>query len=213
MPSAEFQHCEVVRPKLPLDWKPDVAPTDSPMVPDRSRTFREAAGTEQPTLPFRAPRLVDVFAPLVSPPLCGVRALSLCDPGLSRGHSARPRRRRPGGALFPVEQDGQWRYINRTGEIVIEPQLDRAYRFSGTHALIRQEGRHGFIDPSGSVSFHRNTRTPGTSPTASPRCRSTACGASSIRRANSCSTRGSRRRDRSETAWPASEPPMDNWAT
>jgi len=56
-----------------------------------------------------------------------------------------------GRFLFPVEQDSLWGYIDRTGSVVIEPQFDRAWRFSGTRALIRQDGRFGFIDTTGAV--------------------------------------------------------------
>ena len=33
-------------------------------------------------------------------------------------------------ALFPVEQNGKWGYIDKTGRMVIEPQFDRTWDFS-----------------------------------------------------------------------------------
>ncbi len=53
------------------------------------------------------------------------------------------------GPLFPVEQQGEWGYITREGDLVIEPQFDRAYRFFEDRALVRQNDRFGFIDTSG----------------------------------------------------------------
>lgn len=53
--------------------------------------------------------------------------------------------------LFPVEQDGRWGYINRKGEVVIDPQFGDAHRFFEARALIRRDGKYGFIDPSGTV--------------------------------------------------------------
>ena len=55
-----------------------------------------------------------------------------------------------GTALFPVEQNGEWGYISRDGNVVIEPQYDRAYPFYENRALVRQGGQFGFIDTSGS---------------------------------------------------------------
>jgi hypothetical protein len=56
-----------------------------------------------------------------------------------------------GSLLFPVETDSLWGYIDRSGSVVIEPQFDRAWRFSGARALIQKDGQFGFIDTTGTV--------------------------------------------------------------
>lgn len=53
--------------------------------------------------------------------------------------------------LFPVEQDGRWGYIDRTGQVVIEPTFERAWAFVDGRALVRESGRFGFVDSSGQV--------------------------------------------------------------
>ena len=54
-------------------------------------------------------------------------------------------------ALFPVPTDSAWGYINRDGTLVIEPQFDRAWRFTNGRALIRDGTRFGYIDTTGAV--------------------------------------------------------------
>lgn len=51
--------------------------------------------------------------------------------------------------LFPVQKDSLWGYIDTTGTLIVEPQFDRAWRFSGSRALIRSGSRYGYIDPAG----------------------------------------------------------------
>jgi len=53
--------------------------------------------------------------------------------------------------LFPVEQDGRWGYIDRTGQVVIKPTFDQAWAFVDGRALVRQSGRFGFVDSSGQI--------------------------------------------------------------
>jgi hypothetical protein len=59
--------------------------------------------------------------------------------------------RQSGAGLFPIRQDSLWGFIDRTGEVAIAPQFDRAWRFSEGRALIRDGRRYGFIDTTGAV--------------------------------------------------------------
>lgn len=54
-----------------------------------------------------------------------------------------------GDNLYPVCVDGKWGYINKTGSMVIQPQFQNAYRFSGGLACVIVAGKYGFIDTSG----------------------------------------------------------------
>ena len=56
--------------------------------------------------------------------------------------------------LPPVEEDYEesavkWGYINKSGELVIQPEYDDARNFSEGFAVVRIKGRWGFIDQSG----------------------------------------------------------------
>lgn len=42
-----------------------------------------------------------------------------------------------------------WGYMDRTGQVVVPPQLDYAYSFSEGLAVVVLEGKRGYIDPSG----------------------------------------------------------------
>src|SRR4051794_5255376 len=69
--------------------------------------------------------------------------------------------------LLPVQQNGKWGYINRSGEIVIKPQFDSAELFADGLALVRYPPQKkplkpgekkaelvegiGFIDQTGKV--------------------------------------------------------------
>ena len=69
--------------------------------------------------------------------------------------------------LLPIQQNGKWGYINRSGEVVIKPQFDSAEAFADGLALVRYEPRKkplkpgqkkpelvegmGFIDQTGKV--------------------------------------------------------------
>ena len=50
---------------------------------------------------------------------------------------------------FPIAVDGRWGYIDRAGEVVIEPQFDGAYAFAEGLARVEIDGRYGYIDPAG----------------------------------------------------------------
>ncbi|MDX1429513.1 MAG: WG repeat-containing protein, partial [Rhodothermales bacterium] len=56
-------------------------------------------------------------------------------------------------ALFPVVQNGQWGFIDATGEIVVEPRFDRAWPFSGDRALVRVGQRFGYADRHGEMAI------------------------------------------------------------
>ena len=54
-------------------------------------------------------------------------------------------------AYFPVVRDGQWGFIDSTGQLVIEPAFERAWRFSEGRALVQSDDRYGYIDETGAV--------------------------------------------------------------
>jgi hypothetical protein len=56
-------------------------------------------------------------------------------------------------ALFPVEKDSKWGFIDRTGKIVIPLQFDSANDFHEGLALVTTQGKKLFIDGSGRVVF------------------------------------------------------------
>jgi hypothetical protein len=51
--------------------------------------------------------------------------------------------------LYPVQVDDKWGYIDQTGEIVIEPQFDKAGVFAEGLAAVGSDSRVGYIDTSG----------------------------------------------------------------
>jgi hypothetical protein len=55
--------------------------------------------------------------------------------------------------LFPVEEDGKWGYIDKTGRVVIKPQFDDALRFSEELAKVKVGRKFGFIDKTGKVAI------------------------------------------------------------
>lgn len=55
------------------------------------------------------------------------------------------------GALFPIEQNGRWGYIDRTGQVVIPPQFQAANEFSEGFAAVEVNGKWGFIDEEGKL--------------------------------------------------------------
>ena len=40
------------------------------------------------------------------------------------------------GALYPIRENGLWGYMNRAGEVVIEPQFAEAEPFRGGYAVV-----------------------------------------------------------------------------
>lgn len=53
-------------------------------------------------------------------------------------------------ALFPVTVGGRWGFADKSGQIVINPQFDRAEVFAGDLAPVRS-GRWGYVDASGKL--------------------------------------------------------------
>ncbi len=53
--------------------------------------------------------------------------------------------------LLPVSVDGQWGYIDREGELMVEPRFEMAWPFSENMALVQIDGRYGFIDIDGDL--------------------------------------------------------------
>lgn len=51
--------------------------------------------------------------------------------------------------LFRVLKGQKFGYMNRAGELVIEPQFDEAGDFEGEHALVKQNGHSRIIDKNG----------------------------------------------------------------
>ena len=55
------------------------------------------------------------------------------------------------GALFRIEQNGKWGYIDRLGNIAIEPRFEAVGEFSERLAAVEVGGKWGFIDRNGNV--------------------------------------------------------------
>ena len=54
-------------------------------------------------------------------------------------------------ALFPIEKNGKWGYIDRLGNIAIQPTFEAVGEFSEGLAAVELVGRWGFIDENGNV--------------------------------------------------------------
>jgi len=55
------------------------------------------------------------------------------------------------GALFPIQQNGKWGFIDAKGRVVVEPKFDQALAFSSGMGAIRVGKQWGYVDGSGSV--------------------------------------------------------------
>src|SRR5258706_9842498 len=55
------------------------------------------------------------------------------------------------GALFTITENGLWGYINRKGDVVVEPQFQMAGPFFEGMAEIIENFKVGFIDVTGRV--------------------------------------------------------------
>jgi len=53
--------------------------------------------------------------------------------------------------LFRVAQDSKYGYIDRSGEMIVEPQFQLAWHFSDGMAAVQVGGKWGFIDTSGKL--------------------------------------------------------------
>ena len=60
------------------------------------------------------------------------------------------------GGLTPIELDNKWGFVNKTGEIVIQPQFDSAKNFTQGLAAIELNGKWGFIDKAGKSLIYDN---------------------------------------------------------
>ena len=72
--------------------------------------------------------------------------------------SAQAARKRERSGLFPIEKNGKWGFIDRSGKIVISPQFDAAnYFYEGLACVMVDKkqygniviGKNGYIDRSG----------------------------------------------------------------
>lgn len=54
-------------------------------------------------------------------------------------------------ALFPIQQQGKWGFIDRTGKVVISPQFQHAGNFREGRAGVKVRDKFGFIDETGKV--------------------------------------------------------------
>ena len=54
-------------------------------------------------------------------------------------------------SLFPAPVDGKWGYIDRTGQMVIEPAFDSALPFSYGLAVVIVNDQAGYIDDTGKI--------------------------------------------------------------
>lgn len=52
-------------------------------------------------------------------------------------------------ALFPIETNGKWGYIDKSGTIVITPQWNEAESFSEGLARVSVDGKYGYINSNG----------------------------------------------------------------
>ncbi len=79
--------------------------------------------------------------------------LVACQQGGEEQPSRIPALREQGSRLFPVARDGQWGFINQTGDVVIETQFDWAGEFTNGLALVRQDGLYGYVRRNGEVAI------------------------------------------------------------
>ena len=55
----------------------------------------------------------------------------------------------PEVGLFNFEENGKWGYINREGDVVIEPLYSLANDFTDGRAEVEMNGKRFYIDPAG----------------------------------------------------------------
>ena len=55
-------------------------------------------------------------------------------------------------ALFPIQENGKYGYIDRTGKVVIEPQFEEVKEFSEGMAAVRIKDKWGYIDSTGKIA-------------------------------------------------------------
>lgn len=103
--------------------------------------------------PIHAVHALRLLFPLLG---FGFIVLGLLD--VSRAFAQAPSPDHSAVALFPVVQNGKYGYIDRLGTIVIQPQFDRATRFSDGLALVGFGGNHAYIDRVGNVVIRLDYR-------------------------------------------------------
>ncbi len=52
-------------------------------------------------------------------------------------------------ALYPIEKNGKWGYMNRATKIIIQPQYENVEDFFEGRAKIQKNGKYGYIDSTG----------------------------------------------------------------
>ncbi len=55
----------------------------------------------------------------------------------------------PPPVLFAVKQDGKYGYMDRTGQVVIQPKYTQAGPFREGYALVRARGKFGYVNARG----------------------------------------------------------------
>ncbi|MEO0020342.1 MAG: WG repeat-containing protein [candidate division WOR-3 bacterium] len=67
----------------------------------------------------------------------------------SKAPTAKPKKGHAG--LFPVKVKDKWGYIDKTGNLVINPQFDDAWSFSEGLAVVQIGDKLGYIDKTGNL--------------------------------------------------------------
>ena len=75
-----------------------------------------------------------------------VFCLGLIGPGSAQALQQVAQRER-----FPIEQNGKWGYIDRSGKVVVPPTFDSANEFHEGLALVSIKNKNFFINPSGTI--------------------------------------------------------------
>jgi hypothetical protein len=52
-----------------------------------------------------------------------------------------------------VRQAGRWGFVDKTGNLIINPQFDEAASFTNGLARVKTGGRFGYVAPSGKFVY------------------------------------------------------------